>query len=64
MKPVFNPKLFLLQNFKGTPIGNNIIELAEKNDIKGLENIARNLCAQRGLDYEKEMAEFRKKLGQ
>ena len=35
-----------------------------KINVKGLENIARNLCAQRGLDYEKEMAEFRKKLGQ
>ena len=63
-----NPQQFIMNimenQMRGTPLGNNIIELAKRNDIAGLENIARNLCAPQGLDYEKEMANFRKTLGQ
>jgi hypothetical protein len=37
--------------------------MAQNNDTKGIEQVARNLCAQRGLDFDKEFAAFRKQLG-
>jgi len=36
----------MLQNQMGnTPIGQNLITMAQNNDGKGIENFARNLCA-------------------
>lgn len=54
----------MLQNQMGnTPIGQNLITMAQNNDGKGIENFARNLCAQRGLDFDKEFAAFKQQLG-
>lgn len=54
----------MLQQFAGnSPIGQNLITMAKNNDGKGIEQIARNLCAQRGLDFDKEFAAFRQQLG-
>lgn len=54
----------MLQNQMGnTPIGQNLIAMAQNNDGKGIENFARNLCAQRGLDFDKEFAAFKQQLG-
>lgn len=54
----------ILQNQIGNnPIGQNLIKMAQNNDTKGIEQVARNLCAQRGLDFDKEFAAFRKQLG-
>lgn len=49
----------LQQSIGNTPIGQNLIRMAQNNDAKGIEQIARNLCAQRGLDFNKEFAAFR-----
>ena len=46
-----------------SPIGQNLIKLAKNNDTQGIEQIARNLCAQRGLDFDKEFAAFKQQLG-
>ena len=54
----------MLQNQAGNnPISQNLITMAQNNDTKGIEQVARNLCAQRGLDFDKEFAAFRKQLG-
>ena len=56
--------LNMLQNSAGkTPMGQNLITMAKNNDIKGIEQVARNLCAQRGLDFDKEFAAFKQQLG-
>ena len=56
--------LNMLQNSAGrTPMGQNLITMAKNNDTKGIEQVARNLCAQRGLDFDKEFAAFRQQLG-
>ena len=44
-------------------MGQNLLTLAQNNDGKGIEQIARNLCAQRGLDFDKEFATFKQQLG-
>lgn len=53
----------LQQSAGNSPIGQNLLTMAKNNDGKGIEQIARNLCAQRGLDFDKEFAAFRQQLG-
>lgn len=54
----------LVQNqMGGTPLGDNLIKLMQNNDTKGIENVARNLCQQRGMDFDKEFAQFRQQMG-
>jgi hypothetical protein len=56
--------LFVLENqMKGTPIGDNLIYLAQNNRNADIEQFARNLCAQRGVDFDKEFLAFKKMLG-
>ena len=53
----------LQQQAGNNPIGQNLLTMAQNNDGKGIEQVARNLCAQRGLDFDKEFAAFRQQLG-
>ena len=48
---------------KGTPIGDNLIRLAREGNGAEIEKIARNLAAQRGIDFDKEFEKFRKQFG-
>lgn len=47
----------MLKN-NSNPIFANLIDMAEKNDVKGLENFARNYCKEQGKDFDKEMKNF------
>ena len=53
----------LQQQAGDSPLGQNLLKMAQNNDGKGIEQIARNLCAQRGLDFDKEFAAFKQQLG-
>ena len=44
------------------PMINNLISLAESNDTKEIEQFARNICAENGVDYDKEFSKFENKL--
>jgi hypothetical protein len=37
--------------------------MAKKNDVQGIETVARNMMKERGLDYDKEFNDFKRKLG-
>ena len=41
------------------PILNNVITMAQKGDTKGVENFARNICKQKGLDFDNEFNKFK-----
>ena len=62
-----NPQTLMLnlleQQAGNSPVGQNLIKLAKNNDASSIEQIARNLCAQRGLDFDKEFAAFKQQLG-
>lgn len=62
-----NPEQFfmnMIQNsLGGTPMGQNLLNLAQNHDSISMEKIARNLCAQKGLDFEKEFTAFKQNLG-
>lgn len=53
----------LQQQVGNNPIQQNLLRMAQNNDGKGIEQVARNMCAQRGLDFDKEFAAFRQQLG-
>jgi len=55
--PTFNPMQMIVNQIKGrignnNPMLNNVIGMAEKNDVSGLENFARNLAKEKGIDVE------------
>lgn len=62
-----NPQQIVLDILKdkmsGTPLGDNIINLAENNKYQEIEQIVRNMCEQKGIDFDKEFATFRKSIG-
>ena len=53
----------LQQQAGNSPMGQNLLTLAQNNDGKGIEQIARNLYAKRGLDFYKEFAAFKQQIG-
>lgn len=46
-----------------TPMGQNLLNLAENNKAQEIEQIARNLCQQRGVDFDKEFTAFKSLFG-
>ena len=65
MRQGYNPQQVMMSvletRMKGTPMGDNLINLARSGNTKGIEQIARNYTAQRGVDFDKEFAAFRQK---
>lgn len=61
-----NPQQLVIDTMKkyggNNPMINNLISLAESNDTKEIEQFARNICAENGVDYDKEFSKFENKL--
>lgn len=49
----------LNQQSQQNPMYANIMKLAQNKDTAGLEKIARNLAQERGMDFDKEFANFK-----
>lgn len=63
-----NPQQLMLSiletQMRGTPMGDNLIALASNNQGAQIEQIARNLYRQQGgMDFDKDLANFKKMLG-
>ena len=58
-----NPQQLLMsilnQQAQQNPMYANIAELAKNKDTSSLEKIARNLAQERGMDFDKEFANFK-----
>lgn len=52
----------LQQQSQNNPILNNAMNLAKGGNTSALETLARNLASQRGLDFDKEFANFKNQL--
>ena len=67
IKQGYNPQQLILSmletNMGGTPLGDNLINLARKGDAAEIEKIARNITQQRGGDLDKEFTEFKRRMG-
>jgi len=61
-----NPQTILmnmLQNqAQNNPMMNNIFNMAQSGDSKGIETIARNLCKERGVDPDVALSQIRSQL--
>lgn len=64
LKGIKNPQQFvmnmLVQN--QTPMGMQLINLAKTGNKTQIENFARNICKERGMDFDKSFAEFMKQI--
>lgn len=49
----------LTQQAQSNPMLSNVMQLAQSKDTAGLEKIARNLAQERGMDFDKEFANFK-----
>lgn len=62
-----NPQQMILQMLesqsKNNPILQNLLSEAKAGNTKGIEQIARNLSKERGIDFDKEFNEFKRALG-
>lgn len=53
----------LRQNSSNNPVLQNTLNMAEKNDMKGIENLARNLCKEKGIDPNQALSQARNMFG-
>lgn len=62
-----NPQQLLLsimqQQSSTSPLYQNLIKLAKENRTSEIEQIARNLSKEKGIDFDKEFNLFRQKFG-
>ena len=62
-----NPQQLIMSILEGemsnTPMGQNLLQLAKEQRGDENKKIARNLCAQRGLDFDKEFMSFKQRIG-
>ena len=67
MKNGQNPQQIVMnmlqERMSQTPMGQNLIILAQNNQTAQIEQIARNICNQRGIDFDKEFNSFKDSLG-
>lgn len=64
MKGGGNPKSFLMNMIKNqmgnNPMINNLMDMAQKGDKSGVEEVARNLCKERGVNFDTAFNDFMK----
>lgn len=53
----------LSRSIGNNPAAKNVLDMAQKGDIKGIENFARNVTKSRGIDFDTAFKEFRDKFG-
>lgn len=60
-----NPQQMMLNILQqgNSPMSQNLFNLAQQGNTAQIEQIARNLCAQRGVDFDKEFNSFKQQLG-
>ena len=67
MRKSGHPQSFMINMLEsqgeGNPMIANLVTLAKNNDEKAIEQIARNVMKERGLDFDKEFEDFKKQLG-
>ena len=52
--------MLLLENQSANnPMLSNLLQLAKNNDGKGIEQVARNMMKERGLDFDEEFNKFK-----
>ena len=55
--------LSFLQAEANNPFGANLLNLAKNGQTAEIEKIARNMCKERGVDFDQAFSDFRKSIG-
>ena len=62
-----NPEQTMLsileRSAQGNPFMGNLLQMARERDSVGIENIARNIAKEKGIDYDKEFNSFKQMFG-
>ena len=60
-----NPQSLIMNFLQGqsSPMGQNLLKLAQSHDAQALEQIARNMCAEKGVDFDTAFTNFKRSLG-
>ena len=62
-----NPQQLVMSVLEGqmasTPMGKNLLQLVKENKTSEIEKIARNICEQYGIDFDREFSSFKQSLG-
>lgn len=66
MKGIKNPKQFVMNMLKQNqnPMAIQLMQMANSGNTKQIEQFARNVCKERGMDFDKSFAEFMKQINQ
>lgn len=51
-------KMLMMNKLNNNPMFRELIQKAQKGDRQSIENFARNICKERGIDFDKEFANF------
>nr|DAQ56220.1 MAG TPA: hypothetical protein [Caudoviricetes sp.] len=67
MKAMKNPQQFIQSmmgnsNVMSNPMAKNIMNMAQKGDLKGIEQFGRNIAKERGVDFDSEFERFKSKM--
>lgn len=59
-----NPQQFLQQmmgnrSVMNNPMARNAMQMAQNGDSNGIEQMARNLCKEKGIDFDKSFSDFK-----
>ena len=60
-----NPQAFMRQMMNNSqimqnPMAKNIIDMAQKGDVEGIEQMGRNIAKEKGIDFDKAFSDFKK----
>ena len=60
MMGIGSPKDMAMKMLKNNtnPIFNNLMQMMEKGDDKGIEQFARNICKEKNIDFDKQFGNF------
>ena len=64
MKGIKNPQQFVMNMLEQnqTPMSVQLMNLAKTGDKTQIENFARNICKEKGIDFDKQFSEFMKQI--
>lgn len=64
LRAIKNPQQFVINMLEQnqTPMGVQLMNLAKTGDKTQIENFARNIFKERGMDFDKQFAEFMKQI--
>lgn len=55
----FIQKMMSNNQIMSNPMAKNIINMAQKGDLSGIERFGRNIAKERGIDFDQEFAKFK-----